>query len=753
MMQQEGVPLGVNAEDASLNKAIEESLKVNTQGTYEPLDAESRGKKNGEPIGLKNIGNTCYFNSLMQTLFRVEPFYRDLLQLKDLDKVQIPETENEINKKRFKEAILMVKALQELFVTLTASNQKYTDPSNVLNRCVNDMAEHVKIGDQQDIVEYSVNFFERIEDVLQLVSLSADPLTKSQVDDPAPLDEGDLQRQSSSYTPKLKTSISLSNDSFVKKLFFGSVVPTIIQNGKEEVGTKELFGPILLDPTTNYFYKSWEDHFYNQIENFHNPDGSVADAKKWELVENFPEVLCFQINRAKYNKASRRTEKNNQRFEFDSEIYSDRFLLKNKQIVKEKRSIASELQTQIAQVEQQLKDIRNYKDGRNILRSFEDVLSFLNKLNNQTDQSSSMMEEKIPETQQTHEAKPSVALEEHWASVESSTKLQIMEVINSTAQRIQTEENQLIELRKELQEKLNTLYKDIEETKYSVFSIIMHEGTADHGHYYCYIRSTGNQWFRFNDFHVRQAEEKEVFEAAFGHESGHASAYCVFYMKDELYQQTNGHNFCLPADSKNEGYYKHLKSSQLAPVLSANDAFLEQVSTIRVKKVLAEYEKKWDQTKKKFASNLKPEEIAKLSKVFGIRSLPDYIHYLANQKLADFSSDNQILNYSILRATVKQLVAKDKAYAVFDCFVKQPIYGEELTSLLGKLDGLSKDKKISSYTLESLKIISFYEAESKYIGVVHFTVAFGELIFAALNNKSEAFMALAEHGLVTMVSL
>jgi ubiquitin carboxyl-terminal hydrolase 25 len=177
MMQQEGIPLGVNAEDASLNKAIEESLKVNTQGTYEPLDSESRARKGGEPIGFKNIGNTCYFNSLMQTLFRVEPFYRELVQLKDLEKLAIPEVETDINKKRYKEAILMVKALQEVFVTLTASNQKYTDPSNVLNRCVNDMAEHVKIGDQQDIVEYSVNFFERIEDVVKLVQSTSNPLT------------------------------------------------------------------------------------------------------------------------------------------------------------------------------------------------------------------------------------------------------------------------------------------------------------------------------------------------------------------------------------------------------------------------------------------------------------------------------------------------------------------------------------------------------------------------------------------------
>lgn len=64
----------------------------------------------------------------------------------------------------------MVKNLQELFISLVASNQKYADPSPVLNKCVDNMGEHVKIGDQQDITEYAINFFERIEEVLTLMN-------------------------------------------------------------------------------------------------------------------------------------------------------------------------------------------------------------------------------------------------------------------------------------------------------------------------------------------------------------------------------------------------------------------------------------------------------------------------------------------------------------------------------------------------------------------------------------------------------
>lgn len=160
----------MNTDDVNMNKAIEASLQMNTQGSYEPLDLENRARKNGEPVGLKNVGNTCYFNSLMQTLFRVAPFVKEIVKLEGLDNPKCLETLSTEDQKKFKESTAMVKNLQELFISLIGSNQKYADPAPVLNKCVNSSGEHVKVGDQQDITEYAINFFERIEEVLDLVN-------------------------------------------------------------------------------------------------------------------------------------------------------------------------------------------------------------------------------------------------------------------------------------------------------------------------------------------------------------------------------------------------------------------------------------------------------------------------------------------------------------------------------------------------------------------------------------------------------
>jgi len=58
----------VSNEDAALQEALNASL-MPASGmnpiTSEPLKAEDRKRESGTPCGLKNIGNTCYFNSII----------------------------------------------------------------------------------------------------------------------------------------------------------------------------------------------------------------------------------------------------------------------------------------------------------------------------------------------------------------------------------------------------------------------------------------------------------------------------------------------------------------------------------------------------------------------------------------------------------------------------------------------------------------------------------------------------------------
>ena len=69
------------AEDEDLNRAIEMSITDNPMAlnAFEPLNPTDRVRAAGVPVGLKNVGNTCYFNSLLQTYFRIPKFVQAVL--------------------------------------------------------------------------------------------------------------------------------------------------------------------------------------------------------------------------------------------------------------------------------------------------------------------------------------------------------------------------------------------------------------------------------------------------------------------------------------------------------------------------------------------------------------------------------------------------------------------------------------------------------------------------------------------------
>ena len=60
--------------DPDITAAIQASLKS------EPLQLDRRQRKQDLPVGLKNVGNTCYFNSFIQAFFFLPNMSSKLLQ-------------------------------------------------------------------------------------------------------------------------------------------------------------------------------------------------------------------------------------------------------------------------------------------------------------------------------------------------------------------------------------------------------------------------------------------------------------------------------------------------------------------------------------------------------------------------------------------------------------------------------------------------------------------------------------------------
>ena len=52
----------------------------------EPLELSLRERHSGTPVGIKNIGNTCYFNALIQIYFHFNKFPEVILKHKTTEK-------------------------------------------------------------------------------------------------------------------------------------------------------------------------------------------------------------------------------------------------------------------------------------------------------------------------------------------------------------------------------------------------------------------------------------------------------------------------------------------------------------------------------------------------------------------------------------------------------------------------------------------------------------------------------------------
>ena len=89
-------------------------------------------------------------------------------------------------------------------------------------------------------------------------------------------------------------------------------------------------------------------------------------------------------------------------------------------------------------------------------------------------------------------------------------------------------ENQI----KQHENTLRTLYSQLERNRYVLHGVCVHEGSADSGHYYSYIKDhKANVWRRFNDHKVEIVAEEDVMSDANG--GSVRSAYWLAYVSQE----------------------------------------------------------------------------------------------------------------------------------------------------------------------------------------------------------------------------
>ena len=144
--------------------------------SVEPLPPDQRLREKDTPAGLRNIGNTCYFNSLLQVYFTIPEFVTPILAYKDdavnsqdveMQTAEQQQKEDALTKKLVESGKNLIKELQKLFTAMAVSNKKYLDPSGVLKAIVDSQGEQMTIGEEKDIREFNDVLLSRIKDAFE----------------------------------------------------------------------------------------------------------------------------------------------------------------------------------------------------------------------------------------------------------------------------------------------------------------------------------------------------------------------------------------------------------------------------------------------------------------------------------------------------------------------------------------------------------------------------------------------------------
>jgi ubiquitin carboxyl-terminal hydrolase 25/28 len=121
--------------DYDTNKKIRDIAQAS-----EAVDVENRARDFEVPSGLKNIGNTCWFNSLIQILFFLPNFQEKILNYDVPDYLENAEKLEPLERRKIMQSRELIRKLQKLLSSMLLSNQSYQDPSAVMKSIVNDKA-------------------------------------------------------------------------------------------------------------------------------------------------------------------------------------------------------------------------------------------------------------------------------------------------------------------------------------------------------------------------------------------------------------------------------------------------------------------------------------------------------------------------------------------------------------------------------------------------------------------------------------
>ncbi|NWT27579.1 UBP28 hydrolase, partial [Cardinalis cardinalis] len=494
------------------------------------------------PVGMKNIGNTCWFSAVIQSLFQL-PDFRRLVLGYSLPQNVLESCRSHTGKRN----IAFMQELQCLFALMLGTWRKFVDPSAALEllRDVFRSAEQP----QQDVSEFTHKLLDWLEDAFQL-------------------------------TVNV-TSLGDKSENPMVQLFYGTFLTEGVHEGNT-FSKIETFGQYPLQVNG---YRNLNECLEGAMVEGEMDEAAASQSVKYGQERWFtklPPVLTFELSRFEFNQSLGQPEKIHTKLEFPQTIYMDRYLYCNKDLIQMKREEMKRLKEKMVTLQHKLERYMEYGSGparfplpdmlqyvlefiatkpagavssaqssqttplhsqtkSNVL----DVLSQPNSIQERTDtrtedeaffvansssQQSSSMDLQPP-------VSPAELSERPAPHVVSKEELNL---VQTCLQRWRNEIEQDVQDLKESIARINLsieqMYCDplLQQVPYRLHAVLVHEGQANAGHYWAFIYDQPRKrWLKYNDISVTESSWEELERESFGG-LRNASAYCLMYISDQV---------------------------------------------------------------------------------------------------------------------------------------------------------------------------------------------------------------------------
>uniref|UniRef100_A0A8C5G7F7 Ubiquitin carboxyl-terminal hydrolase 25 n=1 Tax=Gouania willdenowi TaxID=441366 RepID=A0A8C5G7F7_GOUWI len=524
---------GITDEEQAISRVLEASIaenKASLKRTHTEVWSDSpnphdRKRIDNCPVGLKNVGNTCWFSAVIQSLFNLLEFQRLVLNYSPPARVHdLPRNQKEHRNLPF------MQELRNLFSLMVGSKRKYVDPS----RAVEILKDAFKSSEsqQQDVSEFTHKLLDWLEDAFQM---------KAEEDR-----EGEKPKNP------------------MVELFYGRFLAVGVLEGKKFENT-EMFGqyPLQVNGFKDLHECLEAAMIEGEIESLHSAENSARSGQEHWFTE-LPPVLTFELSRFEFNQALGRPEKIHNKLEFPSMLYMDRYMDRNREVTRIKREEIRRLKEHLTLLQQRLERYLSYGSGPKRF-PLADVLQYAMEFASSKPVCTSPVEDidtsslspsessgqasgppTVPPVAQSHR----VPLHKPFTQSRLPPDLPMhpaprhiteeeLRVLESCLHRWRSEvENDT----RDLQGSITRIHRTVEvmyadksmmQVPYRLHAVLVHEGQANAGHYWAYIYDPHQRcWMKYNDISVTKSSWEELVRDSFGGYRN-ASAYCLMYINDK----------------------------------------------------------------------------------------------------------------------------------------------------------------------------------------------------------------------------